>query len=94
MQWNMEVLNTSTDFLGWTYKNISELGHVGLLITCQLNLDIGHIDLFSLLGNCSLLWTQKVLQTMGIVFPCQPLSLVEWVENSIHFRAWRLNFYA
>ena len=60
----------------------------------QLNLEIGHIDLFGLLRNCSLIWAQKVLQAMGIVFPCQPLLLVVWLGNSICSKAWRLNFYA
>ena len=94
MQLNMEVLYNQIIPWGWTYMNISELGHADLLISCQLNLEIGHIDLFGLLRNCSQIWTQKVLQAMGIVFPYQPLSLVVWLENSTHFRAWRLNFYA
>ena len=64
------------------------------LLPCWLNLEIGHIDLFGLLRNCSLLWTQKVLQAMGIVFPCQPLLLRVWSEYSIQSRAWRLNLYA
>ena len=72
--------------------NILELDHAGPLISCQLTLDIGHIDLFGLLRNCSLIWTQKVLQAMEIAFPCQPLLLVEWLYNSICSRAWRLNF--
>ena len=50
--------------------NILELGHADLLFSCQLNLEKGQIDLFGLLRNCSQIWTQKVLQTMGIVFPC------------------------
>ena len=36
MQWNLEVQPTSTYFLGWPYKSISELGHTDLLETCQL----------------------------------------------------------
>ena len=37
-----------------------------------------------------LIWTQKVLQAMGIVFPCQLLLLRVRLEISIIYRAWRL----
>ena len=30
---------------------------------------------------------------MGIIFPCQPLLRRVWLEISICYRAWRLNFY-
>ena len=74
MQWNMEVQPTSNYSLGSAYKNISELGHANLHRDLSVkSLEIGHTDLFGLLRICSLIWTQKVHQAMGNVFPCQPL---------------------
>ena len=60
------------------------------LETCQLSLEIGHTDLFGFLRICSLIWTQKVLQALGIVFPCQPLLQRVMLEISIIYGAWRL----
>ena len=76
--------------MGRSYKNVSKLGHADL--HRPVSLEIGHTDLFGLLRICSLMWTQKVLQAMENVFPCQPLSRRVWLEISICYRAWRLNF--
>ena len=75
---------------GWPYKSISELGHADLIRDCQLSLEIGHTDLFGFLRICSLMWTHKVLQAMGIVFPCQPLLRRVWLEISIIYWTWRI----
>ena len=50
------------------------------LSLCWLNLEIGHINLFVSLGIAHSYGPQKVLQAMGIVFPCQPLSRKVWLE--------------
>ena len=55
------------------------------LTPLQLKPEIGHIDLFGLPRNFLLIWTQKVLQAIGIVFSCQPLSLLVWLEYSMQF---------
>ena len=52
MQLNMEVLNTSNYSLGIGLHEYIGISYADLLISCQLNLEIGHIDLFGLLRNC------------------------------------------
>ena len=60
---------------GWAYNNIPEIDHDDLFNFLAVEPIIGHIALFSLPRNCSLIWMQKVLQSTGIVFPHQPLML-------------------
>ena len=73
MQWNMQVQPNQIIPWGWPYKTILELGHADLHRDLLVKVEIGHTDLFGLLRSYSLIWTQKVLQAMGNVFPCQPL---------------------
>ena len=55
-------------------------------------LEIDHTDLSGLPRNCSLIWTQKVLQATEIVFPCQPLLLRVWMEISIQLKGLEIKF--
>ena len=91
MQWNLEVQPTSNYSLGMAPQVYLELGHANLLGDLAVkSLEIGYTDLFGFLRICSLVWTQKVLQAMGIVFPCQPLLQRVRLEIYIIYRAWRI----
>ena len=91
MWWNLEVQPTSNYSLRMALQVYIKIR------SCwptwrpgSYSLEIGHTGLFGFQRICSLGWTQKVLQAMGIVFPCQPLLLRVWLEISTWYRAWRI----
>ena len=89
MRWNLEVQLHQIIPCRWPYMSISELGHVDLLRDLShKELEIGYCDLFGFLRICSLVWTEKVLQTMGIVFSCQPLLWRVRLEFFIKYKVW------
>ena len=73
MQWNMEVQPTSNYCLGMALQVYIEIrSWWPTWRHGSYSLEIGHTDLFGFLRFCSLVWTQKVLQAMWIVFLANP----------------------
>ena len=68
------------------------------IISLWLIPNIGQIEPFSPLWNAHFIWIQILLQTMGIVFSHDPLSMKVWMEISMHFHCletiiWSLRVY-
>ena len=94
MQWVMKTVRTPIYSLGWAYNNISKLGHDDLFNSLAVKArNRSHCLILVSLGIAHLYGPKQYSTARGDIFPCQPLLLRVWLENSMQSLAWRLNSY-